>query len=534
MRRILSVFLPRWAIERRLIKRGQESSLSVREGAEKIGLPLPETAPFVLSIAAQNGQRITATNAAAEALGLYAGMALTDARAIYPALHVEPADLEGDAAALKKLAFWHQRYCPFTRDEAPNGVLLDITGCAHLFGGEAALLKDVQAHLEAMGLQPSLAIAPTIGAASASARFSVHAHAIVTHETLTKYLAPLPVEALRIEEATVNSLAKLGLKHIGDLIGKPRAPLAARFGSDLVRRLDQAFGKEDETFCALTPAPIHRAERRFPEPLVTQSAIERAVGLLAHDICNNLEKAGKGTRRITLTLYRVDGWFETLDVRMSAVTRQAKHLARLLCERLDRIKDDAGFGFELMTLDVFNAEKVSPHQETITSGEQQSPQESDIAPLLDRFINRFGARNVTRFLSQESYIPERAARPASVFRQTKLDGWEKALRVIDNGAPFPRPIFLFTTPEPITAISVAPDSPPVRFEWRRISHRVARADGPERIAPEWWRLKQGESRQTRDYYRVEDEAGRRFWLYRDGLYEREGDAPRWFIHGVFP
>lgn len=504
----------------------------MREAAEKIGPLLPETAPFALSSAAQNGQRITAANAAAEGIGLYAGMALTDARAIYPALHVESADLEGDAAALRKLALWHQRYSPFTRDEAPDGVLLDITGCAHLFGGEEALLEEVQSRLESFGVRPRLAIAPTIGAASAAARFGAQARAILTHETLTKHLASIPVNALRIEETTVNALTKLGLKRIGDLIGKPRAPLAARFGPDLVRRLDQAFGKEDETFCALTLAPIHRVERRFPEALVTLPAIERAVDLLARDICKNLEKAGKGARRLTLTFYRVDGWFEALDVRTSALTQQAKHLARLFCERLDRVKDNTGFGFELMMLDAFDTEETAPYQEGLTSEDSSPPH--DIAPLLDRFVNRFGARNVSRCLPQESYLPEQAARTISVLRKASQDGWENALRVTDNGAPFPRPLLLFTTPEPVTAISVAPDSPPVRFEWRRITHRVARADGPERIAPEWWRLREGESRQTRDYYRVEDEAGRRYWLYRDGLYEREGDSPRWFIHGVFP
>lgn len=501
---------------------------------EKDGPPPHEAKPFVLSAQSQNGQRLAATNAAAEKIGLYPGMALTDARALYPALAVEHADPKGDAEALKKLALWSQCYSPFTRDEPPDGVLLDVTGCAHLFGGESALLETFQQRLQSFGLTARLAIAPTIGAALAASRHGLDERIIVSGEKISSRLRAFPVSALRIEEKTVRALERVGLKRIGDLLGKPRAPLAARFGPELVRRLDQALGKEDETFRALTPTPFYRAGQRFAEPIITLASMEVVVERLTHDLSNKLEKAGKGARRLELCFYRVDGCFEALEVRTSAVTREAKHLARLLTERLDQVKDNAGFGFEAATLSAFDAEDIAAYQDGLLAGGAFPEKTADPAPLLDRLVNRFGARNVMRLAPRESHLPERAAQTVSVLRKTPSDDWRRHLKVINNGAAFPRPLLLFQTPEPVTAISLAPDSPPMRFEWRRQAHLITRADGPERIAPEWWRTNTGESKKTRDYYRLEDEQGRRFWLYRDGLYEREGDEPRWFIHGLFP
>lgn len=523
MKRFLSVYLPRWPIDRRY---GPINRPSGKDG------PPPPDGPLVLSVNAQNGQRIAATNAEAGRLGFYPDMPIADARAIYPALKVEPADLAGDAAALRKLALWHQRYSPFTRDEAPDAVALDITGCAHLFGGEATLLDDLSVRLQKFGLTARLAIAPTLSAASTLARYGAGKNIIAVRDTLHDQLAPLPVAALRLEETTIRALKKLGLKRIGDLLGKPRAPLAARFGPLLIRRLDQAFGKEDEPFSALTPSPFYRARKRFAEPIVTLAAVEHAVRHLARDLAATLEKAGKGARRLELILHRVDGWYETLEVRVSAPVRDAGHLSRLLCERLDRVEDHAGFGFEVMTLAAFDAEEVAPHQQGLENESTAAPE--DISRLVDRFINRFGACNVLRAAPRESHIPERAVRSISALRAHGRHDWEKFMRRLEGETPYARPLLLFAKPEPVNALALAPDSPPMRFEWRRISHRIVRADGPERIAPEWWRPASGdESRQTRDYYRVEDEDGRRFWLYRDGLYEREGDAPRWFIHGLF-
>jgi len=499
--------------------------------AEANGQKPRESEALVLVTTSDTGQHITALNEAAGRLGFSPGMALADARAIYPALQVAPADLAGDDQALTRLALWCQCYSPCTRADPPDGVSLDITGCAHLFGGESGLLETLAARLDGFGLTARLAIAPTLGAAWGLARHATNPRLIVQCKSLHEHLAPLPGAALRLPQETIPALEKLGLKKIGDLLGKPRAPLTARFGPQLIHRLDEALGHEEESFTPLSPPVRHFAECRFAEPIVTREAIETAIARLTRDLTAALEKAGKGVRRVELQLFRVDGWFEALPLATSTATRDPCHLARLLCERLDRIEDRAGFGFEAARLSAHLVEDKAAQQEDLNGDALAGP--GDIAPLLDRLVNRFGARRVTRPLPYPSYIPERATRSVSVLEKTESHDWSAHARIVQDGASCARPLFLFATPEPVTTIAEVPDGPPTRFEWRRMTHRVTRAEGPERIAPEWWLAPAGASRATRDYYRVEDEAGGRFWLFRDGLYEREGDAPHWFIHGVF-
>ena len=495
-----------------------------------------------------NGPRITAVDEAAGRLGLHPGMALADARAIHPALRVEHADEDGDAEALESLALWCQCFSPLTRPDSPDGVMLDITGCAHLFGGETGLIAALAARFVRFGLTARLAIAPTIGAAWGLSRYGARRDrgnakgAQIADGPLHEVLAHLPVAALRLDERTVAALTRLGLKSVGDLLGKPRAPLAARFGRELAERLDQALGRAGESFEALALPPAWRVERRFAEPLITLEAIETALGQLACDLARLLERDGKGARRLVLGFYRVDGWVTHREVRTSAPSRQPRHLARLLAERLDAIEGDAGFGFEAMTLGAFDVENAQAHQEKLSpdaDGQGDAPQ---IAPLIDRLVNRFGADRVTRYEPFASHLPERSARPVSVLKHAAAHAspapdWPAHLDALADGASFGRPLLLLARPEPVTALFEVPDGPPVRFEWRRVSHRITRAEGPERIAPEWWRVAEGAGRLTRDYYRVEDEAGRRFWLYREGLFERANDCldamPAWFIHGVF-
>ncbi|MDS1134568.1 Y-family DNA polymerase [Nitratireductor indicus] len=523
MKRFLSVFLPRWSIERRY---GKPSRLPPH------GHRLRDAAsmPFALVTASDSGQRLTALSPAAERLGLTRGMALADARAIHPALQIAHADPRGDERALARLALWCQCLSPYTRPDAPDGVSLDITGCAHLFGGEEGLAELLARRLTHFGLGARLVIAPTIGAAWGLARHGPAPHLIVARMDLAAMLAPLPIAALRLEETTLSAMEKLGLRRIGDLIGKPRAPLAARFGALALRRLDEALGHEEESFRPLNPPTLHRVQCRFAEPIITLEAIEIAIRRLAEDIAAQLETAAKGARRLELRLFRVDGWFESLALATSTPTRDARHIARLLGERLDRIEDRAGFGFEAADLTAPSVENLAARQGDLDMSEQT---DNDIAPLLDRLVNRFGASNVTRPLPQQSYLPERASRNACVLKPARSHDWRAHARMVQDGAAFARPLFLFAVPEPVNTLAGVPDGPPTRFEWRRVSHRVINAEGPERIAPEWWRAPLGASRKTRDYYRIEDEAGRRFWLFRDGLYERGGDMPRWFIHGVF-
>jgi protein ImuB len=459
-------------------------------------------------------------------------MPVTDARAIYPALDVAPADGNGDTEALIRLALWCQRYSPFTRADTPDGLTLDITGCTHLFGGEEALLSDMADRLARFGLTVRLAIAPTIGTASALARYGETDRAIIAAGGIGAALSPLPVAALRLEEETIAALLKVGLKDIRHLIGKPRAPLVPRFGMMLVTRLDQALGHADERFDPLVPPPFYRAECRFAEPITLIADIEATVRHLCAELTETLYKAGKGARRIELVLFRVDGWFETLELRTSSLSRDAAHLARLMCERLDRIEARAGFGFEAATLSAFAVEKDDALQHALRTGETDETA-NGIAQLLDRYVNRLGESKVTRFVPRTSYLPESGAVPVSVLEADGTADWDHHRRVVQGDALYSRPALMFAEPEPIRAIAETPDNPPERFEWRRLWHRVVRADGPERFAPEWWSTAGGK---TRDYYRVEDETGRRFWLYREGFYWPEGDGspPSWFVHGFLP
>lgn len=481
---------------------------------------------------ATSGARITAVNAAAEAEGLAPGMAVADARAIYPALRIEAADEKGDGEALRRLALWCQCYSPFTRADAPDGLLIDITGCAHLFGGEVSMAESLADRLCGFGLTARIAIGPTIGASWAAARHGADAITHIPDGHIADYLAPLPVAGLRLDPETVSALDRLGLKRIGMLIDKPRAPLATRFGPVLAHRLDQALGREGEALDPLSPPPVYQAQRIFAEPLTTLPAIAETVRLLADDLAETLYSAGKAARRIELALYRVDGWRETLGLRTSSLSRDASHLARLLCERLDHIRDHAGFGFETAVLGAFDVEDADASQHEMAAVGTGSAHEDDFAQLLDRLVNRFGAGNVIRFVPQQSHLPERASRGLSVLDNAARGDWSTHDGIAHGATPFARPPLLFAAPEPVTVIVELPDRPPSRFEWRHISHRVIRAEGPERIAPEWWVIGD-KNRQTRDYYRVENEAGQRFWLYRDGLYDRADDTPRWFIHGIF-
>ncbi|RNF35037.1 Y-family DNA polymerase [Paracoccus methylarcula] len=496
------------------------------------GQRLREDKPLVLITTSETGQHITALNTAARGMGFRPGMTLADARAIHPALQVAHADPAGDERALIRLALWCQCYSPFTRADPPDGISLDITGCAHLFGGEAGMMENISKRLSGFGLSARLAIAPTIGTAWGLARHAPDPCHISHPRKLRDDLAPLPIAALRLSPEIRRALEKLGLKRVGDLVDKPRAPLAARFGSQLMRRLDTAMGYEEESFTPLSPPVSHVAECRFVEPIITRKGVEIAVERLTRDLADMLEKAGKGARRVELRLFRIDGWFETVPLATSTATRDPHHLCRLLCERLDRIEQRAGFGFEAARLSAIQIEDKPAQQEDM-DGPVHDSGRNDISPLLDRLVNRFGPDRVTRALPCPSHIPERAFRFVSVLEKTGTPDWPAHARTVQDGADFARPLLLLAPPEPIIAIAEAPDSPPARFEWRREPHRVTRAEGPERIAPEWWRTHEDASRTTRDYYRVEDEAGHRFWLFRDGLYERAGNAPRWFIHGIF-
>ena len=483
-------------------------------------------APLALVISTTGGFRITACNKAASEEGLCPDQLVTDARALCPELQLRPAEQEADARALVSLATWATRYSPWTAPttgaNGTDGFFLDVTGCAHLFGGEEELLLDLLRKLKEIGFAARGALSGTLGASWALARFGKNG--LVKEGGEGKALAPLPIRALRLTDHTEEGLRQVGLKRIKDLTHTPRAPITARFGAEPMMRLDQALGRAPEP---VTPQAMHeplRAHLSLAEPIVQLEAVEEGMHRLCAEMEKMLETRGLGARLIRLSLFRVDGDVATLEVGLARPTRGASHLARLLKERLERAETDldAGFGYDALALDVMRSDKLAHRQNDLDTEDCAS---GDLGGFVDRAGNRFGWSRVRHVHGRESHIPERAvvAKPAHA-GPPPLD-WPEDLA---------RPMALLPCAEPIEVMAEVPEGPPRTFKWRRVAYRVARAEGPERISPEWWRdeTSVGKGR-TRDYYRVEDEEGRRFWIYREGLYGREAAQPNWYMHGLF-
>jgi protein ImuB len=527
MPRIVSVWLPRWPILRFL-------ATQARTGC---AAPVDRTRPFVLAAEVAGTPRITAANAAAEADGIRIGEALADARAKSEDLQVRTADPAADDAALRRLALWATRYTPAvaTCDEksGADGLFLDIAGAAHLFGGEAKLLADLAARLARFALPARLAVAATAGAAWALARFQ-KSTTLLAAGAERAALAPLPIEALRLSPETRATLRRLGFRRVSALIDNPRAPFAARFERELLRRIDQALGRTAEPLAFILPPPVYHSLRYLMEPVAAQDAVVAIAQRLMRDIVHALARDGVGARTLRLALYRVDGGVRTVDVALTRPTRSVPHVARLIALKLERGGEtsaetlDAGFGFEAVGLAVTTAERIDETQAELVDGGDVIDARTDerCAALIDGLAQRLGAGSVQRLAPVASHLPERA---------------EMALAAGAEGAAptrwpapdmtQPRPLLLFARAEPADVMAQVPEGPPRRFRWRGVLHAVAKAQGPERIAAEWWR--NGAAAPTRDYYLVEDDAGRRFWLFREGLFARETATPRWFVHGLF-
>ncbi|MDG3577596.1 DNA polymerase Y family protein [Rhizobium sp. YJ-22] len=482
----------------------------------------PEAPPLVCAGRVQNAMRLTALDEAAEALGLKPMQGLAEAKAICPPLDVAMADEAADARFLAAIADWCDRYTPLVAIDGRAGLFLDITGCAHLFGGEDALLQDVLARLKQFGLDARGAIAASPGLSCAIARHG--GGGVIGVEEAEAALTPLPLDALRLSPDTVARLARLGLRQVGDLLALPRAPLTRRFGPDVVLRLDQALGQEDEPISPRRPLARLSVERKLAEPVTGEEDLMALSAKLAVALKPQLETHGLGGRLFELLLFRVDGQVFRLHAGASSPLREPKRIAALFSERFQAVHDDldAGFGFELLRLNVL-------HADTFAGAQQDFSGSSDGAASLDAFIDqtvaRFGADCLLLPVAHESHLPERAGllRPAFQAGATQA--------VSQNHAPLrlERPFRLFARPELMEAIAPVPDGPPILFRWRRTQHQVRRAEGPERIGAEWW--VDGETAPPRDYFRIEDEAGRRYWLFREGLYGET--PPRWFMHGVF-
>ena len=469
----------------------------------------------------KNALRLVALDEAAEKAGLQRGMALADARAMIPHLAVADDDVNADVALLAEVATWAERYTPLVAIDGSDGLALDITGCAHLFGGETVLVADLVRRLKRQGFRARTAIADTPGAASAAARF---AHvAIVPVGGAAEVLAPLPLAALRLDGETVSAMDRVGLKRIGQILDAPRAPLAARFGAGLLRKLDQALGIDEEAISPRRPPPAFIAERRFAEPIARHEDIVATLASLAATLAASLEAHGEGARRIAFALFRVDGVVTEMTVGTSQPVRAPDTIVTLFREKFAAPDEeiDAGFGFDMARLSVTVTAPADPAQIDL-DGELAA--EVDLGTLIDRIGVRLGAESVGRIAFSESHIPERGE---TIVAPEGIESRRKNAPPLSARAE--RPLRLFAKPELVEAIAEIPDGPPVHFRWRRALYRIARAEGPERISPEWWR----EENFTRDYFRVEDSAGHRFWLFREGLYGREVRSPRWYLHGVF-
>jgi protein ImuB len=461
-------------------------------------------------------------------LGLFSGQPLADAQAIAPELRHADADPAGDQAALDRLGLWALRYSPWVHaklEEDGTGLLLiDIQGSEHLFGGEQSLMRDIAARLKSNGVETRIAAADSAGAAYALARYSGAALTSLERGQLRSGLARLPVEALRIG-AAADALRRAGLKTIGDVLKIARQPLTARFGAPLLTRIDQALGLAPEPLNPLTPPLSHRAQAAFLEPVLSTEGVMIAVARTAGELAQALAARGLGARRLRLTLHRTDGGIVRLEAGCAAPSHDGAHLARLFKERFKAAEDetDLGLGIEGLTLEA-QAEPVQTQQRSLDRSADETA--SDLDALIDRLGSRLTLARVQRLDPHASHLPERAvtARPAAL--NGPNPAWD------DFPDHLERPLLMLPAAEPAEAIAEIPDGPPKRFRWRKTVYEAARAEGPERIAPEWWRL-DARAGTTRDYYRVEDMEGRRFWIYREGLFGEAAASPKWFVHGVF-
>jgi protein ImuB len=502
----------------------------------------------------RNAVRILALDERARACGIRKGQSLSDARALIPGLECHEADPAADHALLLGIAGWCERYTPLvalgsdaqSADGAivtgDHGLFMDITGCAHLMGGEEGLVADLESRLRAQGFHVRLCLADTPGAAWAMARHGDTR--IVPPGGHGEAISPLALGSLRLSTDLVASLGRVGFKTIGCIANLPRAPLAARFGAGLLQRLDQALGREAEAISPIMPVAELSTERRFADPVTHHDEVSHVIGALARAIVEPLERRDLGIRRCRIRLFRVDGHVAALEVQTARSLRDPAMIERLFAERIAGLHEelDAGFGFDLIRLDVLHADPFEVGQTDMVAGAQSGAGHD---ALVDRLGARLGPERVQRFVSADTHIPERSFGREPVARLDQGSGFRPTLRTRGNGAnasPAPRPdagieplvtrpLLLFDRPELLSTIAEVPDGPPLRFRWRGVSYQVARAEGPERIACEWWR--DGRGARTRDYFRVEDSQGYRFWMFRHGLYGRETNEPAWYMHGLF-
>jgi protein ImuB len=471
--------------------------------------------PFILASPDHGRMVVTAANAQVQTQGVDTGMAVADARAIIPSLQVLDDNPELPGKLLKGFAEWCIRYTPSVTIDAPDGLMLDVTGCTHLWGSEKQYLTFIIKRLKDFGYDARAAMADTIGTAWAVARFGQDALIVESGQQTTALLL-LPPAALRLEAETAERLEKLGLRRVSNFISMPRTALRRRFGTLFLLRLDQALGYEEEVIQPVQP--IEPYQERLPclEPIVTATGIEIALQRLLDILCHRLEQEQKGLRVASFKGYRVDGKIEKIEIGTNRPSSNSRHLFKLFENKIDSI--EPGFGIELFTLEASKVEDIVPLQEKLWEN-TGGLDDIGLSELLDRIGGKIGANQIHRYVPDEHYWPELSFKPAATINESLQTNW-KVNR--------PRPLQMLFKPEPIEVTAPIPDYPPMLFRYKGKLHKIIKADGPERIEQEWW-LQQG---QHRDYYSVEDEDGNRYWLFRSGHYG-VAKSHQWFIHGFF-
>ena len=470
--------------------------------------------PLVLKMASHGRMIITGANSKAEMEGVNRGMVLADARAVVPDLQVLDDIPDLPQKLLTRLAEWCIRFSPLVAIDPPEGLMIDATGCSHLWGGDSHYLTDIERKLKQKGYGVRTAIADTPGVAWAVARYGKHPLVIAPNHHLEALLT-LPPESLRLEEEVIDRLHKLGLHQIRQFIGMPRPTLRRRFGSHFMMRLSMALGEEFETIEPVSlPEPY---QERLPcmEPIVTATGIEIALRQLLETLCHRLQQEQKGLRVAIFKCYRVDGKIENIEIGTHRPSNHAFHLYKLFEIKLSSI--EPALGIELFVLEASKVEDYSPEQGKMWEG-SGGLDDVRLSELVDRLGVKIGQEAIHRYVPDEHYWPERSLKPSPTLHEQPETSWP-----LDRQ----RPINLLRHPVRIEVTAPIPDYPPMLFRYKGKLHMILKADGPERIEQEWW-LQEG---QHRDYYRVEDEDGNRYWLFRSGHYDDKNF--QWFLHGYF-
>ncbi|MFT4092022.1 MAG: DNA polymerase Y family protein [Niabella sp.] len=477
--------------------------------------PELNSVPFVLASPQRGRIIITEVSAVAKKKGLYEGMPVADAKVVLPEVQIHDDKIDLSNKLLNKLAVWCIKYTPVAAIDLPDGLILDISGCAHLWGGEEAYLKSIINQLKELGYHVRAAMADTIGTAWAVCRYGKEKAIIKTGEQ-TEALMPLPPAALRLETKITERLQKLGFFQIKSFMNMHRSALRRRLGEQLLLRLDQALGYKDEIIKPVIPIEPYREYLPCLEPIQTVSGIEIALQKLLDALCRRLQKESKGLRNAIFKCYRIDSYIEQIKIRTNHPSSNVKHLFRLFEIKIATI--EPALGIELFALEALKVEDIQSLQEgfwTINSNLECK----EVAELLDSLESKFGNNIIHRYLPDEHHLPERSIKLAESLKEKPTTEWK---------TDKPIPIQLLQQPEPVEVMAPIPDYPPMHFRHKGQLHTIRKADGPERIEAEWW-IQDGEQR---DYYVVEDETGKRYWIFRMGHYTGK-NPPRWYLHGFF-